>query len=108
MVRASACRLAFKDFARCLPREQSCERAERFGALIVRDRVTAMCVVMRIAARWPVARSSSSSHDNSASTDGPRIDSTMCRDGLRPRTVLRTERQVHNGALAVGVVADRA
>lgn len=107
MVYPSARRLAFEDFACRLTRQQSRERAERFAALVIRYRLAAMFVEMRIAARWPVARSSPS-HDNSASTDGPRIDSTMCRDGLRPRTVLRTERRVRSGACAVGVVADRA
>ena len=107
MVYPSARRLAFEDFACRLTRQQSRERPQRFIALVVRYRIAAMCIEMRIAAR-PVTRSSSSSHNNSASTDGPRIDSTMCRDGLRPRTVLRTERRVRSGACAVGVVADRA
>jgi hypothetical protein len=105
VVLASVRRLALEDFASCLTCQKPCESAHCFVALFVRHCVATILVEMWIAARRPLARSSSSTHNNSASTDGPRNGSTICRG--RPQaswTVRRTERRC---ALVLGVKRER-
>ena len=93
MFLASVHRFAVEDFASCLTCQQSCESAQCFVALFVGYGVATIPVEMWIAAWPPLARSSSSTHDNSASTDG----STKRFDDL-PREASSLMDRSENGA----------